>query len=209
VAERTEVAQRVLHAAVVVEDDLTDGGDPGQGIPDRHDGHLLGNRLPATAGRADGEHDEAVDAMVHEAPGQLQLALRLAVGVRDQRAAVRVVQLALDGAHQLLVPEVGQAAQQQSDDGGRSAAQRPGDRVGLVPQLGRGRADAFLGLGRNMHAAQRIAHRGRRQPGLLGQLPDRRATLLPLRHLAPGYSTGRIAAQTRRKGACTSWPPGA
>src|ERR687896_1762416 len=192
-AERAEVAQRVLDAAVVVEDDLADGGDAWKGIADRHHGHLLRDRLPAAAGRADRQHDQAVDAVVHEPPGQLQLALRLAVGVRDQRAAVRDVELALYRPHQLLVPEVGQAADQQPDDGRGTAAQRACDRVGLVAELFGRCPDALLGLGRNMHASQRVADRGRRQAGLLGQLPDRRATLLSLRHLAPAYPTRRTA----------------
>src|SRR5919106_1349960 len=192
-AERAQVSQGVLDAAVVVEDDLADGGYAWKGIPDRHHGHLLGDRLPAAAGRADRQHDQAVDAVVHEPPGQLQLALRLAVGVRDQRAAVCDVELALHRPHQLLVPEVGQAADQQPDDGRGTAAQRACDRVGLVAELFGRSPDALLGLGRHVHASQRVADRGRRQAGLLGQLPDRRATLLSLRHLTPAYPTRRNA----------------
>ena len=85
----------------------------------------------------------------------------LAVGVGHERAAFRLVELALDRAHELLVPEVGQAADEQADDGGRAAGQRAGDRVGLVAQLRGGLAHAPLGLGRDLHAAQRVAHGGR------------------------------------------------
>ena len=209
-AERAEVAQRVLHAAIVVEDDLAHGGDSRQGIADRDHGHLLGDRLPAAAGWTDRQHDEAVDAAIREAPGEVQLALRFPVGVGHQRAEIRAVQLALHGPHQLLVPEVGQAPRQQPHDAGGPAAQGTGDRVGLVAQLGGRRADSLLRLGRDVHTSQRVAHRCRRQSGLLGQLPDRRATFLSLRHLASGYPTGRSpladAICTGSRASATAYP---
>jgi hypothetical protein len=55
--------------------------------------------------------------MVDQAPGELELAPRLTIGIGDQCAARRAVQLALHGAHELLVPEVGEAPHEQADDG--------------------------------------------------------------------------------------------
>ena len=76
-------------------------------------------------------------------------------------AALGDVQLSLHRPHLLLVPEVREAADQQPDDGGGAAAQRPRDRVRLVSELvGRG-AHALLGLGRDVHAAEGIADRSR------------------------------------------------
>ena len=61
------------------------------------------------------------------------------------------MQLALDGTHDLLVPEVGQAPRQQPHDVRGPAPQRTSDRVRLVAQLGGRRADALLRLGRDVH----------------------------------------------------------
>ena len=171
-AERAEVLEALAHAALVVEDDLAGDAHARQGIADRHRRDLPGDRLPATAGRTDGDDHEAVDAVVDQAPRELELAGGLAVGVGHERAAGGLVELALDRAHELLVPEVGQAPDEQADDRRGAAGERAGDRVGLVAQL-RGRlADAPLGLGRHLHAAQRIAHSGRREPRVLRQLAD-------------------------------------
>jgi hypothetical protein len=161
VAERAEVAQRVLDAAVVVEDHLADGHDAREGVADRDRRHLLGDQLPAVARRPDGQDDEAVHAVVHEPPGEVELAGRLAVRVRDQRASLGGVKLPLHRPHELLVPEVREAAHQQPDHGGRPAAERPGDRIRLVPELLRRGTNALLGLGRDVHPAEGIAHRGR------------------------------------------------
>ena len=163
------------HAALVVEDDLAGGVHAGQRVADGDGRDLPGDRLPAAAGRADRHHDEPVDAMVEQAPRELELARRLAVGIGDERAARRAVQLALDRAHELLVPEVGEAADEQADDRGGAPRQRAGDRIGLVAQLGRGLTDAPLGLRRHLHAAQRVADRGGREAGVLGQLTNRGA----------------------------------
>src|SRR3954466_14505919 len=114
--------------------------------------------------------------------GGAELAAGRAVGVRDQRAAVDRVELALDGADQLLVPEVGEAADEQPDDGRLAARQRPGDGIDLVAELVGGEANALLGFGRHVHAAERVAHRGGRQPRPLGELADRRALLASRRH---------------------------
>ena len=87
----------------------------------------------------------------------------------------RLVELALDRAHQLLVPEVGQAADEQADDAGRAAGQGAGDRIGLVAELLGGLAHPSLGLGGHLQAAQRVAHGGRREARVLRQLADRDA----------------------------------
>ena len=93
--------------------------------------------------------------------------------VQEDESVIRT--LHADGADELLVPEVRQAADQQPDDRGLAARQRPGDRVGLVAELrGRG-ADTLLGLGRHVHAAQRVADGSGRQARVLGELTDRRA----------------------------------
>ncbi len=113
--------------------------------------------------------------MVDEPLGELELARGLAVGVGDERAAVGGVQLALDGADELLVPEVGEAADEEPDDPGLAARERPRDRVGLVAELLRRGADALLGLGRHVHPAQRVADGRGRQARVLGELADRRA----------------------------------
>ena len=160
-AERAEVLEALAHAALVVEDDLAGDAHARQRVADRHRRDLLGDRLPAAAGRTDGEDHEAVDAVVDQAPGELELAGGLAVGVGHEGAALGLVELALDRPHELLVPEVGQAADEQAHDGRRAAGQRAGDRVGLVAQLRRGLAHAPLGGGRDLHPAQRVAHGGR------------------------------------------------
>ena len=108
--------EALAHAALVVEDDLAGDADARQGIADRHRRDLPGDRLPAAAGRADRHDHEPVDALVDQAPRELELAGGLAVGVGHQGAARGLVELALDRAHELLVPEVGQAADEQADD---------------------------------------------------------------------------------------------
>ena len=161
VAELAEVLKALLYRALVVEDHLTGRGHAGQRIADRDRGHLSRDRLPSPARRADRHDDQPVDAVVDETLGELQLARGLPVGVGDQRAAVRLVQLALHGANELLVPEVGQAADEQPDDGGRPTGQGARDRIGLIAELVRGLAHSALGLGRYLLAAQRVAHSGR------------------------------------------------
>src|ERR671930_1915 len=47
----------------------------------------------------------------------------VSVGIGHERAALRRVELALDGADQLLVPEVGEASDEQPHHGGGSAGQ--------------------------------------------------------------------------------------
>ena len=156
-----EVAQAGPHAALVVEDDLAGRGHAGKRVAHGDGRHLAGDRRPAAGGGADRHDDEAVDALVDEPLGQLELARGLAVGVGHERRALGHPQLALDGPDELLVPEVGQAAHEQADHGGVAAGQRAGDRVGLVAELGRGGADTFHGLGRHLAAPQRVGDRGR------------------------------------------------
>ena len=175
VAEAVEVAERVLDAAVVVEHDLADGRHPGQRVADGDHGHALRDRRPVAARRPDRRHDDAVDALVDEPAGQLQLEARRAVGVGDQRVAVGGAQLPLHGAGHLLREEVGQAADQQRDHAGGAAAEGARDRIGLVAHLGRGLLHARLRLGRHLDAAQRVGDGGGRQAGLRGELADRRA----------------------------------
>ena len=64
---------------------------------------------------------------------------------------------------------------------GRAAAQRPGDGVGRVAQLGRGLPHAGLRLGGGLDAAQGVADGGGREAGVLGELADGCA-------LAPGHA---------------------
>jgi hypothetical protein len=175
VAEHAQVLEARPHAALVVEDDLAGCAHAGQRVADGDGRDLPGDRLPAAAGRADRHDDEPIDPMIEQAPRELELARRLAVGIGDECAARRSVQLALDRADELLVPEVGEAADEQADDRGGPAGQGPGDRIGLVAEfLGR-LADAPLGLGRHLHAAQRVADCGGREAGVLGQLANRGA----------------------------------
>ena len=173
--------QALLDAELVVEDHLAGRGHPGQRVADRDRRDLSGDRRPAAAGRADRHDDEPVDALVDEALGELELARGLAVGVGHQRAARGAVELALDGADELLVPEVAEAADEQADDRGRAAGERARDRVGLVAELLRRLAHPPLGLGRDLHAAQRVAHRGGREARVLGELADRGAMPRPAR----------------------------
>jgi hypothetical protein len=126
---------------------------------------------------------EPVDAVVDQALAELELAPGLAVGVGHERAERGPEQLALDGAHELLVPEVGQAPDEQPDHGRRPSRQGARDRVGLVAQLFRGLADPPLGLGRDLHAAQRVAHGSRREARVLGELADRGAMPRGLGHV--------------------------
>ena len=148
-------------------------GDARERVADRDRRDLPGDRGPAAARRPDRHDDQPVDALVDESLRELELPSGLAVGVGDERAQRGAVELPLDGAHELLVPEVAEAADEQPDDGGRAARQRARDRIGLVAQLLRRLAHPRLGLGGDVHAAQRVADRGRREPRVLGQLADR------------------------------------
>jgi hypothetical protein len=195
VAERAQVLEALAHAALVVEDHLAGDAHTRQRIADRHRRDLLGDRLPAAAGRTDGDDHEAVDAVVDQAPRELELAGGLAVGVGHERAAGRLVELALDRPHELLVPEVGQAPDEQAHDGGRPAGQRAGDRVGLVAELRGGLAHAALGRGRHLHPAQRVAHSGRREPRVVRKLADRDAA-----PRAAGHVRRVLAGAVRRAG---------
>ena len=89
------------------------GATPGSASPIVTVGQLARDRGPAAAGRPDRDDDETVDALVDEPLRELELARGLAVGVGDERAALGAVELALDGADELLRPEVGEAADQQ------------------------------------------------------------------------------------------------
>ena len=182
-AELAEVLEALLHAALVVEDHLAGRRHPGQRVADRDRGHLPGDRLPAAARRADRDDHEPVDAVVDQALAELELAPGLAVGIGDERAESGAVQLALDGAHELLVPEVGQAPDEQPDHARRAAGQGARDRIGLVAELVGGLAHPPLGLGRHLHAAQRVAHGSRREARVLGELADRGAMPRALGHL--------------------------
>ena len=185
VAERAEVLEALQDAALVVEHHLAGRGDAGERVADRDRRDLPGDRGPAAARRSDRHDDQAVDALVDEALRELELPGGLAVGVGDERAQRGVVELALDGAHELLVPEVAEAAHEQADDAGRPARERARDRIGLVAQLLRRLAHPSLGLGGDVHAAQRVADRGGREPRVLGQVADR------------GPSSGHVCERTR------------
>jgi hypothetical protein len=130
--------------------------------------------------------------VVHEALGELELARGLTVGVGHQRAEGSLIQLALDGAHELLVPEVREAADEEPDDGSLAAGERAGDRVRLVAELLGRTAHARLGLGGDVHATQGVAHRGRRQARVLGELADRGA--LPA---SRGHRSGSVLRGAR------------
>ena len=173
VPELAEVPEALLDAALVVEDHLAGRGDARERVADRDRRDLPGDRGPAAARRPDRHDDQPVDALVDQSLRELELPGGLAVGVGDERAQGGAVELPLDGAHELLVPEVAEAADEQPDHGGRTARQRARDRIGLVAELLRRLAHPPLGLGGDVHAAQRVAHGGRRQPGVLGQLADR------------------------------------
>ena len=149
-------------------------------------GDLARDRGPAAAGGPDRHDDEAVDALGDEPLGELELARGLAVGVGHQRAARGAVELALDRADELLVPEVAEAADQQADHRGRAAGEGARDRVGLVAELLGGLADAPLGLGGDLHAAQRVAHGGRREARVLRELADRGSVPLHRDERYPG-----------------------
>ena len=185
VAERAEVLQALQDAALVVEHHLAGRGDARQGVADRDRRDLPGDRAPAAARRPDRHDDQAVDALVDEALRELELPAGLAVGVGDERAQRGVVEVPLDGAHEVLVPEVAEAAHQQADDAGRPAGERPRDRVGLIAQLIRRIAHTLLGLGRDVKASQGIAHRRGREPRVLGQVADR------------GPSSGHVTSLTQ------------
>ena len=177
--------EALLDAEVVVEDHLAGGGDPGQRVADGDRRDLPRDRGPAAAGRPDRDDDQAVDALGDEPLRELELAGGLAVGVGHQRAARGAVELALDRADELLVPEVAEAADEQPDHRGRAAREGARDRVGLVAELLGGFADPALGLGGHLHASQRVAHGGGREARVLGQLADRGAVLLPSRRAYP------------------------
>ena len=155
------------------------GATPGSASPIVTVATWLGDRRPAAAGRPDRHDHEAVDALVDEPLGELELARGLAVGVGHQRAAGGAVELALDGADELLVPEVAEAPDEQADDRRRAAGERSRDRVGLVAELLGGLAHPPLGLGRDLQASQRVAHGGGGEARVLGELADRGAVPSP------------------------------
>src|SRR3954453_13656591 len=168
--ERAEVPEGLLHPALVVEDDLPRRGDARKRVADGHRRDLARDRRPAAARRSDGDDDQPVDAVIDQALGELELAAGLAVGVGDEGAPSRFVELALDGAYELLVPEVAQAADEQADDRRRTAGERAGDRVGLVPELLGPLAPPPLGLGGHLPATERVADGGGREARVLSQL---------------------------------------
>ncbi len=134
-----------------------------------------GDLGPALGARADRGDDQPVDAAIDEPARELDLAGRVAVGVRDEDVPLGRAQLALHRGHQLLREEVREAADEHADRAGRAAPQRPRDRVGAEADLVRRLADARLGLGRDLQAAQRVADGRGGQARVLRKLLDRRA----------------------------------
>src|SRR5215212_7779796 len=198
VPERAEVTEALLDAALVVEDHLAGRGHARERVADRDGGDLPGDRCPAAARGPDRHHDQPVDALVDQPLRELELPGGLAVGVGDERAQGGAVELALDGAHELLVPEVAEAADEQPDHGGRTTGQRTRDRIGLVAQLLRRLAHTPLGLGRDVHAAQGVADGSRREPCVLGQLTDRgpvRGRILLKRFTEPLHKIGPLTLE--------------
>ena len=117
VAELAEVRSALAHAALVVEDDLAGGADAGQRVADRDRRDLLGDRRPAAAAPGRWGRRRARRRGGRRAAGRAR-----ARGAGSPSASATsvlrsaLVELALDGAHELLVPEVGEAADEQADD---------------------------------------------------------------------------------------------
>src|SRR5215208_5463274 len=115
VAEGAEVPEALQDALLVVEHHLSRRCHPGERVSDRDRGDLPDDRGPVPARRSDRHDHEPVDALVDESPAELELTGGQAVSVRDKGAEGDTVELSLDGAHELLVPEVAEAADEQSD----------------------------------------------------------------------------------------------
>ena len=127
------------------------------------------------SGRAgiDRQHDQAVTALGCQVPCQGQLLLRVACGVGQHHPQAVVAEAALQAGHELLVPEVGEAAPDHADQLGAAAAQRACDRVAAKADAVGGGAHAPLGGGGDTLAAQGVGDARGGEAGDLGQLPQR------------------------------------
>ena len=94
-------------------------------------------------------------------------------GIGQHRPQAVAAKAALQPGHELLVPEVGEAAPDHADQLGAAAAQRACDRVAAKADAVGGGAHAPLGGGGYALAAQRVGDARGGQAGDLRQLPQR------------------------------------